>query len=207
MKQIALNCDCMEYMKTLPDKYFELAIVDPPYGIGDKKLTQGGTWASKYNQGDAEWDIAPDKEYFNELFRVSQNQIIWGGNYFNLPPTRCFIIWDKVAHMPTMADCEYAWTSFDSNAKIFCHMRNSEEKRIHICQKPTKLYSWILMNYAKQGDKILDTHLGSGSSRIAAYNLNFEFVGCEIDKDYFDKQEERFKSHISQIRMPFMEEQ
>lgn len=177
--------DCMEAMKQFPDKFFELAIVDPPFGIGDKKLTQGGTWASKYKQGDASWDIAPKKTYFKELFRVSKNQIIWGGNYFKLPKTRCFIVWDKVALMDTMADCEYAWTSFDKNAKIFRHIRNTSEKRIHICQKPVALYTWLLNNYAKQGDKILDTHVGSASSLIACHKLGFQYWGFELDPDYY----------------------
>lgn len=185
--------DCMEGMKSFPDKYFELAIVDPPYGIGDGKLTSGGTWASKYKSGDAGWDTTPPPQYFEELFRVSKNQIIWGGNYFNLPPTRCFLIWDKVAHMQTLSDCEFAWTSFDANAKIFQHCRNTSEKRIHITQKPVKLYEWLLKNYAKPGDKILDTHLGSGSSRIAAYQFGFDFWGYEIDPDYFKESDERFQ--------------
>ena len=124
-----LNTDCMDYMATLPDKAFELAIVDIPYGLGEK-LTSGGTWAAKYKQGDAAWDVLPGKDYFNELFRISKNQIIWGGNYADLPPCRGFIIWDKVALMDTMADCEFAWTSFDQNAKIFRHVRNVPEKRI-----------------------------------------------------------------------------
>lgn len=197
------NIDCMEYMKGFPDKFFELAIVDPPYGIGDDKLTSGGTWAAKYKKGDASWDIAPTKEYFNELFRVSKNQIVWGANYFTgyLPPSRCFLIWDKIAHLPTMADCEFAWTSFDMNAKICKVLRagnQTSEDRIHICQKPTKLYKWLLTNYAKDGDKILDTHLGSGSSRIAAYIMGFDFYGCEIDKDYFDAMEKRFKEQTAQ---------
>lgn len=182
----------MEGMKSFPDKYFELAIVDPPYGIGDEKLTSGGTWASKYKSGDAAWDVAPTKNYFEELFRVSKNQIIWGGNYFNLRPCRCFLIWDKIAHMTTLGDCEFAWTSFETNAKIFKHIRNTSEKRIHITQKPVKLYEWLLKNYAKTGDKILDTHLGSGSSRIAAYKLGFDFWGYEIDPDYFKESDERF---------------
>ena len=188
----------MEYMKTLPDKYFELAIVDPPYGLGNKTLTSGGTWSVKWQNKGAHWDIAPTAEYFNELFRVSQNQIIWGGNYFKLPPNRCFLIWDKVTHMPSMSDCEYAWCSMDNNAKLYKFPRNTEEKRIHVTQKPIPLYEWLLTHYAKQGDKILDTHLGSGSSRIACYNLGFDFVGCEIDEDYFKAQEERYQAHISQ---------
>ena len=195
-----LNCDCMEYMATVPDKYFDLAIVDPPYGLGDK-LTQGGTWASKYAKGDASWDIAPPAEYWEQLFRVSKNQIVWGGNYFGLPSNRCFIIWDKVAHMDTLADCEYAWTSFDRNAKIFKHVRNTSETRIHICQKPVKLYEWLLTNYAKKGQKILDTHLGSGSSAIAAHYFGVDFVGCELDKDYFEAAKARFDMATKQLAM------
>ena len=194
------NMDCIAGMKEYPDKYFDLAIVDIPYGLGEK-LTQGGTWASKYSKTDASWDVLPELKYYTELFRVSKNQIIWGGNYAELPPTRCFLIWDKVALMPTMADCEFAWTSFDKNAKIFRHPRNTSEKRIHITQKPIPLYEWILMNYTKEGDKILDTHLGSGSSRIAAYRNGFDFVGFEIDKDYFEAQEKRFKTELMQPRL------
>jgi site-specific DNA-methyltransferase (adenine-specific) len=194
------NEDCITLMKRYPDKFFDLAVVDPPYGLGDK-LTQGGTWASKYAKGDASWDIAPPAEYWEELFRVSKNQIVWGGNYFGLPANRCFIIWDKVAHMDTLADCEYAWTSFDRNAKIFKHVRNTSETRIHICQKPIKLYEWIFKNFAVEGNLILDTHLGSGSSRIAANKAGLHFVGCEISPAYFEAQEARFKEFVSQLRM------
>jgi site-specific DNA-methyltransferase (adenine-specific) len=193
-----LNMDCMDYMRTVPDKYFDLAIVDPPYGLGDK-LTTGGTWAEKYKTGDADWDKAPNDDYFKELFRVSENQIIWGGNYFSLPSTRCFLIWDKVAHMDTMADCELAWTSFDKNAKIFKHVRNTTETRIHMCQKPIKLYQWLLQTYAKPEFKILDTHLGSGSSAIAAHYFGVaEFVGTELDEDYYKACCERFKNATAQ---------
>ncbi len=195
------NMDCMEGMAQFPDKYFELAIVDPPYGLGDKKLTSGGTWASKYKTGDAKWDIAPTEEYFNELFRVSRNQIIWGGNYFSLPPTRCFIIWDKISHMPTMADCEYAWTSFDRNAKIAKFPRNTSEKRIHICQKPVDLYKWTLYNFASKGDKILDTHVGSGSSLIACYDMGFDYIGFEIDKEYYEAACKRIAEEQAQMRL------
>ena len=197
---VVYNKDCVEGLKRFSDNYFDLAIVDPPYGLGDK-LTQGGTWASKYAKGDADWDIAPKQEYWNELFRVSKNQIVWGGNYFALPMNRCFLIWDKVAYMDTLADCEYAWTSFDRNAKIFKHVRNTSEKRIHICQKPIKLYEWIFKNFAVEGNLILDTHLGSGSSRIAANKAGLPFVGFEISKDYYDLQEKRFKDFVSQLRM------
>ena len=197
------NADNMAIMKTFKDKEFDLAIVDIPYGLGDK-LTQGGTWASKYKKGDAAWDILPNADYFNELFRISKDQIIWGGNYANLPPSRCFLIWDKVAQMETMADCEFAWTSFDKNAKIFRHVRNTSEKRIHITQKPVKLYEWILQNYAKNDFKIIDTHLGSGSIAIAIDKANtldkknLTFVGIELDPDYFRAAVERFKNHKKQ---------
>lgn len=193
------NMDCLEYLKSCKDKEFDLAICDPDYQLNEK-ISKGGTWASKYKGFDGVLGGKPNKEYFDELFRVSKNQIIWGGNYFIdfLYPTRCFLIWDKKARMPTLADCEMAWTSFDKNAKIFTHVRNTSEKRIHICQKPIALYEWILQNFAKKGDKVLDTHLGSGSSRIAAYKNGFDFIGIEINTEYFNTQEERFKRHIQQ---------
>jgi len=197
---IVFNSDCVEGMKQFPDKYFDLAVCDIPYGLGDK-LTTGGTWASKYKKGDADWDILPSKEYFIELFRVSKNQIIWGGNYVELPPNRCYLIWDKVALMPTMADSEYAWTSFDSNAKTFRHVRNTSEQRIHITQKPIPLYDWIYKNYATEGQKVLDTHLGSGSNRISAHKYKMDFTAFEIDKEYFDKQEQRYRDFISQTTL------
>ena len=189
------NIDCMEGMARYPDGWFDLAIVDPDFGLGDK-IANGGTWAAKYKKGDGELGGKPKPDYFTELFRVSKNQIIWGGNYFDLPPTRCILVWDKVAHMDTLADFEMAWTSFDRNAKIFQHVRNTSEPRIHICQKPVALYRWLLQNYAKPGDKILDTHLGSGSSRIAAYDMGFGFTSFELDADYFRDQEARFAAHI-----------
>ena len=198
-----LNIDCMEYMKTLPDKAFDLAIVDPPYGIGDAKLTNGGTWAAKYKKGDCAWDIAPEADYFNELFRVSKNWIIWGGNYFcnNIPAARCFIVWRKLQMlgMHTMADCELALTSMDKNAKIWDG--NNAGDRIHPTQKPVKLYEWLLSNYAKPEMKILDTHLGSGSSAIAAHYFGCDFVGCEIDTDYYQAAVARFGRETAQIDM------
>ena len=216
----AFNIDCMEFLKKCKDKEFDLAIVDPPYGDAknknqfkraDKKRfggwfdkykeveRTGGTWAAKYKKKIIRWDVAPPKEYFIELFRVSKNQIIFGGNYFDLPPTRCFIIWEKltISERFTMAMCEYAWTSFFDNSKIF-KCKPQDKFRFHPTQKPIELYKWILKNYAKKGDKILDTHLGSGSSRIAAYDMGFDFVGMEIDKEYFAKQEKRFKEHCTQ---------
>lgn len=164
----------------------------------------GGTWAAKYEKKIISWDYAPGEDYFKELFRVSKNQIVWGANYFTMPPTRCFIVWDKkMAEDFSMAMCEYAWCSIQGNAKIFRYQTSGQPDRFHPTQKPIQLYEWILKNWAKQGDKILDTHLGSGSSRIAAYNGGYDFVGYEIDKEYFQKQEERFERHTSQLRIEF----
>ena len=189
--------DCMDFMKDIPDKAYELAIVDPPYGIGISK----NPFRQKHNKSN--WDNAtPDDNYFKELFRVSQNQIIWGGNYFPLPASQGFVIWDKEQPEDfSSAMCEYAWSSFQSPAKIFRLWVVLEKGKIHPTQKPVKLYKWLLDKYAKQGDKILDTHLGSGSSRIACYDYGFDFTGFELDKDYFDAQEKRFKDHISQTNL------
>lgn len=165
----------------------------------------GGTWATKYGKKIVAWDVAPVKEYFDELFRISRNQIIWGGNYFALPPTRCFLIWRKltISESFSMAMAEYAWTSFKENAKVFeCAPQGRPgDDRFHPTQKPVALYKWILSKYANPGDKIFDSHLGSGSSRIAAYDLGYDFVGCEIDKTYFDLEEKRFEKHTAQTRM------
>ena len=199
------NVDCMEYMATLPDKAFDLAIIDPPYGINAANMSTTKSGRNRLQQGTEklknrvlqtmkkDWDFYPPKEsYFKELFRVSHNAIIWGGNYFNLPPTRCIICWDKKQPWPNFSQVEIAWTSFDSPSKIFRYDNRTTDK-IHPTQKPISLYAWILKNYAKEGDKILDTHLGSGSSRIAAYKLGFDFYATELDKEYFDAQEERFR--------------
>lgn len=209
----AFNIDCMEYMKTLPDKAFDLAVVDPPYGNGGGKFsTSNGTHfggifdrydKDKKMRKKSNWDYTPGEDYFKELFRVSKNQIIWGGNYFSLPPCRCFIIWKKT-NIPenfSMAMCEYAWCSFNDNAKFIELSSQGIANRFHPTQKPVALYEWIYSRYAKEGDKILDTHMGSGSSRIAAYNMGFDYVGCEIDKDYFKKAEERFKEHSAQLNL------
>lgn len=193
--------DCMnpEYgLPSYPDKYFDLAIVDPDFGLGDK-LSNGGTWAAKYKKGDGDLGGKPDKQYFKELFRASKNQIIWGGNYFVLPPSRCFIVWDKKAHMDTLADCEMAWTSFDKNAKIAKHVRNTAERRVHICQKPINLYRWLLENYANPGDLILDTHVGSASSLIACESMGFDYVGFEIDPDYYAAAKNRMSKGIQAV--------
>lgn len=209
----AFNIDCMEYMKTLPDKAFELAVVDPPYGNGGGEFSSrnGTRFGGRFDRYDKDkklrkksnWDYAPGEDYFKELFRVSKNQIIWGGNYFSLPPCRCFIIWKKT-NIPenfSMAMCEYAWCSFNDNAKIIELSSQGITNRFHPTQKPVALYEWIYSSYAKEGDKILDTHMGSGSSRIAAYNMGFDYVGCEINKDYFEKEEERFKEHSAQLNL------
>ena len=271
---VAYNRDCMDVMREYPDGYFDLAVVDPPYGDalqivhverereprratdhlsssrrkdeqqrmesiraeirpiqtpsgsdstgeartrtthgtntsdpkrGGRSRT-GGTWASKYGKKIISWDVAPKQEYFEELFRVSRNQIIWGGNYFPLPPTRCFLIWRKL-NIPlagfSMAPIEYAWTSFNKNAAAFeaYSSANPKEPRFHPTQKPVSLYAWIYETFAERGMKILDTHLGSGSSRLAAYDAGLDFVGCEIDKWYFDKQEERFAEYVAQASL------
>ena len=195
----------MEYMATLPDKAFELAIVDPPYGINANNH-QGSKDNGWRQWKETNWDqCIPKKEYFNELFRVSRNQIIWGGNYMvsHLKPSMGWIVWDKGQRNFSLADGELAFSSFDRALRIFTHHRAKQlsENRIHPTQKPVALYEWLLMNYAKEGDKILDTHLGSGSSRIAAHKLGFEFVGCELDKDYFEAQEKRFKLETMQLRL------
>ena len=291
-ESVVYNCDCMEYMKTLPDNAFEIAIVDPPYGDGLHAESGGGKgWFTKYNMkapesdynrqkeeadktehrnlrgrfdryNDAEacsqsvqvererereraavqpvrksgehirevqagakliggasskwrtneiygkkiiaWDVAPGEDYFRELFRVSRNQIIWGGNYFALPPTRCFIVWKKltISENFTMAMAEYAWTSFNKNAKVFEGAPQGRAgERFHPTQKPVDLYKFCLKHFAQPGDKILDTHLGSGSSRIAAWDMGFDFVGCEIDKTYFELEEKRFEEYTRQTRM------
>ena len=189
---IAYNIDCIEYMHTLPDKAFDLAIVDPPYGLkaSGAGITGGKKCIRALNTMPMEWDIPPTDEYFQELFRISKNQIICGGNYFNLPPCRCFVVWDKRQPWKNFSACEYLWTSFNAPAKLFSY--SYRQKRIHPTQKPVALYEYLIKTFAKQGDKILDTHLGSGSSRIAAYNLGFDFVGCEINKEFYDKQQERF---------------
>ena len=192
----------------MSDNAFDLAIVDPPYGIGagGKGFINGTSATTKSYYKEVDWDIAPPpKEYFAELRRVSKHQIIWGGNYFldHLGKCRAFIIWDKTIHGNSYADCEMAWTSMDRVARIFrqniCEV--NLDGRIHPTQKSVSLYKWLLQNYAKEGDTILDTHLGSGSSRIAAYDLGFDFTGCELDADYFEAQEKRFADHIKQPKL------
>jgi site-specific DNA-methyltransferase (adenine-specific) len=177
--------DCMDYMATLPDKAFDLAVCDPPYGLPADSVNGRGKLKNRIMNTDGmKWDIVPTKKYFDELMRVSKNQIIWGGNYFYLPPTRGIICWDKVQPWPNFSAWEMAWTSFDHVARLF-KFDNRTGDKIHPTQKPVSLYLWLLANYAAPGQNILDTHLGSGSSAIAAERLGFKFVGCEIDADYF----------------------
>lgn len=194
---IVENIDCIEGMKQFSDKFFDLAIVDPPYGIGEdggKARTRGSKRINSEKKG---WDNErPNYGYFLELIRVSKNQIIWGGNYFAdlLTASRCWLYWQKNMG-GDFADGELAWTSFDKVLKQYTK-RSETFERIHPTQKPVALYNWLLENYAKQGDKILDTHLGSQSSRIAAYKKGFDFWGFEIDKDYFEQGNERFEKSI-----------
>lgn len=204
MQSIVENIDCMEGMKRYPDKYFELAIVDPPYGI-DVNMNMGRRKGMGKKHKVKGWDIStPDDNYFDELFRVSKNQIIWGANNFaGMPSTRGFIIWDKLTpEVLSFSMCEFAWTSFNNVSKIYRKpIQFDNSNRIHPTQKPVHLYKWLLINYAKEGDKILDTHLGSGSSRIAAHDMGFDFTGFELDRDYFLAQEKRFKEQTMQLKL------
>ena len=202
------NQDCIEAMKEMSENQFDLAIVDPPYGI--ERFKKGfGTTRFKMDKRTAkngiQWDIKPKDIFFIELFRVSKNQIIWGANNFVLPPTEYFCIWNKNQTVDNFATAEYAWVSMGLKkpAKIFeysIHKHNHTNK-IHPTQKPVKLYEWLLMNYAKEGDTILDTHLGSGSIAIACYNLGFELTGYEIDKEYFEAAKKRIEQHKQQVRL------
>jgi len=195
-----LNIDCIEFMKTCADNEFDLAIVDPPYGIGDK-FKGGKTGKMNFNEVvEKDWDKVPTPEYWEQLFRVSKNQIVWGGNYFPLPPTRCFIVWDKlISEDFSLAMAELAWTSFDKLAKIKKMPTPKDGNKIHPTQKPIKLYNWLLSNYAEEGMKILDTHLGSGNSAIAAHYFKVDFVGCEIDKDYYTKAVKNYETNTTQL--------
>ena len=267
MRNEVYNCDCIEYMRTLPDHYFDIAVCDPPYGSANseeyiggeiwrkippilsqrktglsasgakgiigitppRKLEQtqgreertilptnrfqGGTWATRYKRSSGgvdetklvppQWDIAPPEEFFDELFRVSKNQIIWGGNYFSLPPTRCFLIWRKlsIGEQFSMAMCEYAWTSFKGNAKLFecTPQRNKHSGKFHPTEKPQELYVWIYQNFVKEGETIFDPMMGSQASRIVAHKMGINYVGCEIDKYYFDKGCEFFDRECNGI--------
>jgi len=231
------NIDCLGYMNQISDKYFDLAIVDPPYGINAAKMQMGshpnrsrtdgfgsgpaistvvklkgrlnsGSGKLKnrlLNKSEIDWDNdIPDKEYFNELFRISKNQIIWGGNYFDLPPTRGIVAWNKLQPWDNFSQFELAWTSFDVPAKLFSYSNTggaNKEKKIHPIQKPIKLYKYLIDVFAEKGDKILDTHLGSGSSRIACHEMGFDFTGLEINKGYFDASIKRFSEYESQLKI------
>lgn len=190
------NIDCMEFMRTLPDKAFELAIVDPPYRDANEPTKSMRVLGGKMKN----FGSKPKEEYFKELFRCSKNQIVWGGNYFQLPSSSGVICWDKVQPLPNFSAWEMAWTSFDCVARLF-RFDNRTGDKIHPTQKPVKLYEWLLTNYAKPGDRILDTHLGSGSSAIACNNLGFDLVGCELDEDYFNAACKRIDQATAQERL------
>jgi len=200
-----IHADCMDIMKDIPDNYIDLAIVDPPYGIG---MDGGNVGYKGFNDFDKkEWDIEiPNDKYFNRLLMISKNQIIWGGNYFKLLPTRCFLIWDKGEGFKnrTYAEAELAWTSFDKNTRIFKYdplAKGDYRGKIHPTQKPITLYRWLLQNYAKEGDLILDTHSGSGSCAIACMLEGFDFIAIEKDYDYWKASVERYETEKSQLKL------
>lgn len=198
-----IHGDCEEFMRDLPDKHFSLACVDPPYGIGASVGFGRSQKESTKIIKKLSWDnCIPGNNYFSELLRTSENRVIWGGNYFHLPPTRCFLIWDKLNAGRDFADCEQAWTSFDKVARIFVYRVATDHKeRIHPTQKPVKLYEWIYANYAKPGQTILDTHGGSMSSVIAALNMGFEITCIEKDEDYFNAAVERVIKSQQQLKL------
>lgn len=190
--------DCMDLMRETPDNHFDLAIVDPPYGIG-QDVCHTGTKRLKGPMWDKE---TPPQEYWNELLRVSRNQVVWGGNYFEMPPRRGWIVWDKRPMPPSYATCELAWTSFDRNAATWSGKTGNEVSvadRIHPTQKPVKLYNWILANYAKPGQRILDTHMGSGSIAIACHYFGAHLTATELDEDYFKAACERIERETAQL--------
>ena len=205
--KITNECN-IELMSRYEDNHFDLAIVDPPYGIGANKEKEHNGWKS---YGVKEWDNEiPSKEYFEELKRVSKNQIVWGGNYMTefLPPKMCWLLWDKGQRDFRLADGELAWTSFNKAMRIFTMPRETAMQdaknsggKIHATQKPVKLYEWLLMNYGKEGDKILDTHLGSGSIAIACHNLGYDLTACELDKEYYESAMKRIEQHTAQLRI------
>lgn len=215
MESIVFNEDCIEVMKRYPDKHFDLAVVDPPYGIGEdgKSNHSRGKCAKPKLYTPKEWDKEPPSiEYFIELFRVSKNQIVWGANHFisRMPyDASCWIVWDKENGENDFADCELAWTSFNKAVRRYKFRwagmlqgnMKDKENRIHPTQKPVSLYNWIFANYSEKGNLILDTHLGSGSSRIAADKAGLSFVGCEIDKAYFDASVKRFNDYKAQLKL------
>ena len=210
------NEDNMQLMARYKDNYFDLAIVDPPYGIGESKKKRENTKSDKWNNPTKKthnlknWDLqTPTQEYFDELFRVSKNQIVWGGNYFVdkiQKPSMGWVFWDKKNGKSDFSDGELAFTSFNKGLRKFEWLWNGfqkqrPEQRIHPTQKPVSLYEWLLINYAKEGDKILDTHLGSGSIALACHNLKFDLTACELDKEYYDAAMKRLKKHQQQLTM------
>jgi site-specific DNA-methyltransferase (adenine-specific) len=202
------NQDCLEAMKLMQDNEFDLAIVDPPYGIKRFEKPSGTTRfknSKLMQEKGLTWDTKPTKEYWNQLFRISKNQIVWGANNFEMPPSEYFCIWNKKQTVDNFATAEYAWVSMGLKkpAKIFDYSihKHNHTNKIHPTQKPVKLYEWLLMNYAKDGDKILDTHLGSGSIAIACHNLGYDLTGYELDKEYYDNAIKRIKNHQAQTRI------
>jgi len=197
------NEDNMALMARYPDNYFDLAIVDPPYGL--ERFKKGGSVINKYGSEKGKWNNEKPKfEYFNELFRVSKKQIIWGANNFDLPTSEYFIIWQKSnAEDFSFAMCEMAWTNCKVTAKVFkhYHVQTDDKNKIHPTQKPAELYKWLINKYAKPNDKILDTHLGSGSIAIACHDYGFDLTACELDKQYFDKAMQRINNHVSQQKL------
>lgn len=203
----AFNTDCLAAMREMKDNQFDLAIVDPPYGnnFDAVNLIDSRSNSAKRTKMKVTWDEAPKSDYFNELYRVSKNQIIWGANFYGI--SGGYICWNKFG--TAFGDAELAYCSMIKSIRVFEYRWNGmlqqnmkdKEDRIHPTQKPIALYKWLLKNYAKEGDSILDTHLGSGSSRIACHDMGFDFTGYEIDKDYFDAQEKRFENHIKQMSL------
>lgn len=193
----------MDAMREFPDKAFDLAIVDPPYGIERLKNPKGRL--EKYGDTTKANNDVPKKEYFVELSRIAKKIVIWGGNYFHLPPCRCFIAWYKHQPIDNYSDCEFAWTNMDRPSKVFDYpyfgAKGADTERIHPTQKPIALYKWVLQNFAEKGDKILDTHVGSGSSLIACYDLGFDVWGYEIDKVYYDLAQKRIADFTAQTRI------
>ncbi len=202
----AYQMDNIEALRQTPDKYYSIAVIDPPYGIGVNVSIgrRKGDKKSNYHKFAGEDSSIPSKTYFDELFRVSENQIIFGGNYMTeyLKPSPCWILWDKgFSEDVTFAQFEMAWTSFKSSAKKYDFNAAANRDRIHPTQKPVSLYDWIFKNYAKEGDKILDTHLGSGSSRIAADMHKLDFTGYELDKEYFEASVKRYNDYKKQLKI------
>lgn len=201
---LMIHGDCMDVMAEIGEKKIPLACVDPPYGVKEAGGQTGGQGKLKnrvFNNGKIDkWDKAPDKEYFDNLFRISKNQIIWGGNYFTLPPARCMIVWDKVQPWENFSQVELAWTSFDGPAQLF-KFDNRTGSKIHPTQKPVALYKWLLSRYAKPAELILDTHGGSGSIVIACHDLGHPIIWVEKDADYYHDSVKRFKTHASQQQL------